>query len=69
MAMSALMAIAMDGPMEFLLAERRAQLPRARVELSGERGQRGKPVVKSGAGRLGVSCSVLFGCIWWQQST
>ena len=43
------------------MTERQAQLPRARVELSGERGQKGKTVVKGDAVRLGVSCSALFG--------
>jgi len=45
----------------FKYTERQAQLPRARVELSSERGQNGTTVVKSDARRLGVSCSALFG--------
>jgi hypothetical protein len=45
----------------YKIAERQAQLPRARVEVRKRVAKNGRTVVKRNAWRLGVSCSVLFG--------
>ena len=50
----------------FIIAERQAQLPRARVVVRIGVAKDVKTVVKRDAWRLGVSCSALLACIFYQ---